>query len=181
MLRKRKSPVYSRISDFQDSTDLCLIVDALPVVGNVDVLVALGIVGNHVVGGFVPEGAVGAGSVVLNDGLVEEIIAEALALAVDAVPMLFDGGVMGVVRGVSGVGLGGGATADFVDGIDGGLSKGTCLGIHYVHIQCETGQDGAHRGALLVGEGDGNGGNINLATILSHGRDRPDAIDGDHF
>jgi hypothetical protein len=71
-------------SDFMDFrfVDFQLIVDALPVVGGVDVLVALGIAGDNVVAGFVSEGMVGAGLVILDYGFVELTVAEGFGASV---------------------------------------------------------------------------------------------------
>jgi hypothetical protein len=68
-------------------------------------LVALGIAGDHVVGGFVLEGVVGAGLGVLDYGFVELMVAKGLAALVVVVPLLFDGGVVGAVYDMGADGL----------------------------------------------------------------------------
>jgi hypothetical protein len=60
-------------------------------------LVALGIAGDHVVGGLVPEGVVGAGLSVLDHGFVELVVAEGLAVFVVIVRVGYEGSVVRAV------------------------------------------------------------------------------------
>src|SRR5271165_6722248 len=91
------------------------VVDALPEVGGIDVLEALGIVAYQCIGVFVPEGAVSVVRNVVDRAVAELIVAELMAPLVHVVPVLVDAAVLDLVALMSGVGLRSRSSPDFMD------------------------------------------------------------------
>lgn len=140
-----------------------LVVDALPVVGGIDVFEAVGVGFYEGFGFGVPGGGVGVVLVVKDDGLVEHVVGEALAGAVHCVVVLVEGGAAVGHLAVGFGDAGGDVAADLVDGFDGGGGEGGGLLVDDGLIDLEAGEHGDEGGVLGGGEfgwGEGKVGEV---------------------
>src|SRR6202050_608748 len=157
------------------------VVDALPEVGRRDIAEAVGVGLDQRIGGLVPDRGVGVVLIVGNDGLVQQVIAERLVVLVLAVPACFHALVVAVVRRVRLRRLLRGCPADGMNLDDGRSCDGRGLRSDDLGVHLEAAHDGAHRGALAIGERDRHGRVIAEAHVLAHAAQRADTEYGVEF